>query len=80
MVTASGKPIWKNEKKEANASEFSGLESAFRWKDLSSWSWDTQDLFDKEIFARLTHESSDESASSFGPYWSPKPVNSGGIL
>ena len=64
---------------KANASEYSDQESAFRWKDPSSWSWDTQDSSDKEIFARMTHASSDESESSCGPYWSPKPVNSGGI-
>ena len=35
-----------------------------------------QDSADREIFARLTHESSDESESGCGPYWAPKPVNS----
>ena len=37
---------------------------------------DTQDLSDREIFVRLTHESSDESESMSGPYWTPKPANS----
>ena len=64
---------------KANASEYSDQESAFRWKEPSSWSWDTQDSSDEEIFARMTHASGDESESSCGPYWSPKPVNSGGI-
>ena len=45
---------------EAHASEHSGQESKYRWKDTSSWSWGTQDLFDKETFARETHEASDE--------------------
>ena len=39
---------------EAHASEYSCQESEHRWKDPSSWSWDAQDLSDKEIFARLT--------------------------
>ena len=43
---------------EAHAS---GQKSEYRWKDPNSWSWDTQDLAEKEIFVRLTHESSDES-------------------
>ena len=30
-----------------------------------------QDLSDKEIFARFTHGSSDESESNCGPYWAP---------
>ena len=46
---------------EAHASEYSGQESESRWQDSNSWSWDAQDLSDKEIFARMTHESSDES-------------------
>ena len=57
---------------EAHASVYSGQVSEYRWK--------TQDLSDKEIFARLTHESSDESESICGPYWTPKPVNSSGIF
>ncbi len=61
----------------AHASEYSGQESEYRWKDHNSWpSWDTQVLSVKEIFARLTHESSDESESIFGPYWAPQPPNS----
>ena len=37
---------------EAHASAYSGQTSECRWKDPSSWSWDTQDLSDEEIFAR----------------------------
>ena len=61
---------------EAHASEYSGQGSEYR---CSSWSWDTWDLSDKEIFARLTHESTDESENICGPYWAAKPVNSSGI-
>ena len=45
----------------AHASEYSGQESEYRWKDPSSWSWETQDLADEENFTRLTHESIDET-------------------
>ena len=64
---------------EDHTSEYSGQESEYRWKDANSWSWDNHGLSDKEVFARLTQESSDESESFCGPYWAPKPVNSSGI-
>ena len=41
--------------------------------------WSGIEVFDEETFARETHESSDASESKCGPYWGPKPVNSGGI-
>ena len=61
---------------QVRAPEYSGQESEYRWKDPNSWSWDTQDLSDRETFARLTHESSDGRESICGSYWAPKPANS----
>ena len=45
---------------EADASENSNQESEYPWQGLSN----------KEVFARVTHESSDERESKCGPCWS----------